>query len=135
MIYKRIEITFLGIISLISLILSKFVVIYKLEYVGLLGGIQNTPFLSIVTFVGICFILFNHFVLKISIFKNIIYSLIGIVLAYILARIIFGIIIGVFIRLDNGKTPIGWEFQYIWSVIPIMTILLIALTKLYTKRL
>ena len=133
--YKRIEIIFLGIVSLISLILSQFVIIYKTEYVGLFGLHQNFPFFSIVLLVGISFIVFNHLILKISIFKNFIYSLTGITLTYIFAKIIFGIVIGIFVRLDNGKTPLGWEFQYMWSVIPIMTGLLIILTKFYGKRL
>ncbi|MBA6156439.1 hypothetical protein H3Z83_07940 [Tenacibaculum sp. S7007] len=133
--YKRIEIIFLGIVSLISLVLSQSVIIYKTEYIGLFGLDQNAPFISIVLIVGISFIMFNHLILKISVFKNFFYSLVGITLTYIFAKIIFGIIIGFFVRLDNGKTPLGWEFQYMWSVIPIMTGLLIILTKFYGKRL
>ena len=133
--YKRIELIFFGIVSLISLILSQFVVIYKTEYIGLFGLDQNVPFFSLVLSVGISFLMFNHLILKIPIFKNFVYSLVGITLTYVLAKIIFGIIIGFFVRLDNGKTPLGWEFQYMWSVIPIMTGLLIILTKFYGKKL
>ncbi len=38
-------------------------------------------------------------------------------------------------RYDDGKTPLGWEFQYMWSVIPIMTGFLIMLTEFYGKKL
>ncbi len=133
--YKRIEIIFFGIVSLISLILSQIIIIYKTEYIGLFGLDQNVPFFSIILLVGISFIVFNHLILKISVFKNLIYSLVGITLTYILSKIIFGIVIGFFVRLDNGKTPLGWEFQYMWSVIPIMTGLLMILTEFYGKRL
>lgn len=134
MTYRKIEFTFLGIITLISLILSQLVVIYKDQYMGLFGLDQNFFFFSIVFFVGISFLIFNHLTLNISFVRNFIYSLIALPLTYIIAKILFGIVIGIFVRLDNGKTPLGWEFQYMWSVIPIMTLLLIILTELYRKK-
>lgn len=135
MVHKWIKVIFFGFISLVSLIFSHFVIIYKTEYVGLFGLDHNVPFFSVVFLVGISFTFFNHLILKIPIFKNFIYSLIGVTLAYLIAKIIFGITIGFFVILDNEKTPLGWEFQYMWSVIPIMTGILMILSKFYGERL
>ncbi len=132
---RRIEIVFFGIICLTSLILSQTIIIYKTEYIGFLGLDQNIAFFTSVFLIGLAFPIFNHLVLEITIFKNAVYSVIGVFLAYIFAKIIFGIVIGIFVRYDDGKTPLGWEFQYMWSVIRIMTGLLIMLTEFYGKKL
>lgn len=132
---KLIKALFFVIVCLVSMVFSQFVIIYKTEFVGLFGMDHNVPFFTLVFLVGISFTWFNHLILKIPIFKNFIYSFIGVLLTYLLAKIIFGITIVLFVRLDNEKTPLGWEFQHMWSVIPIMTGLLMILSEFYGERL
>ncbi|CAL2101240.1 conserved membrane protein of unknown function [Tenacibaculum sp. 190130A14a] len=125
---RTIEILFIIIITLLSIILFRTTVIYK-------HNLFEHPFtFPLFGIISIGFLFFNYQVLQLKWIKNILYSMPVIVVSFILSLLINGLIISLMLKLDQGKTALGWTYNYRWFTILIFGILLIISTELIGIR-
>ncbi len=128
----KLEIIFIASLVVVTLILSQMVTLYKTEYIGLDWNPWYVCFL-----LGICiaFLLFNITVLGIRVVPNLVYS--GFAAILLLPSSIFCVQLWVahLEKLDNGVTPLGWQFQYKWLELLVFGVLLMVGTEVIGKRL
>ena len=125
---RKIEILFMAILLAITLILFKTIIIYKNN---LIEHPLTYPLFGIVS---ISFILFNYWILNFKWVQNIAYSIPIILASLILAFVINGLIISLMLKLDEGRTPLGWTFNYTWFTLLIFGLLLVFSTEVIGMR-
>ena len=128
----KLELTFLLLLSGLLWFLSKEIPIHKVEYIELDWN-PGYKWTAIGIFIG--FAIFNHFALKFNIYLNVIYSVLAGFLSFWCAKFINYSLIGLFVKLDNQKTQLGWEFKYKWMDLFFFAILLILMTEFISTKL
>lgn len=125
---RRIEISFLVTLLILTLILFKNTVVYK-------SNLPEHPLTyPLFGIVSIGFVLFNYRILRLPWSRNILYSVPAILVSLILAIIICGAMIAIMLAIDQQRTPLGWTFNYTWFSLLIFGILLVVTTELIGVR-
>lgn len=126
------QLLFLLLVSISCLLLANSVIIYNTEISGLFSLHVNIPFTISIVSVGLIFFIFNQFYLRLSIAFNLFYSFPSIGISYFIAQVLFDLFHAW--GLSYSGNPLGYYFQYLWGVIPLMTIFLIFISKLIGER-
>jgi len=83
---------------------------------------------------SLVFIIYNYRFLSFGLIKNPIYSSIVIAATIIHAFFINRWLISFMLYLDEGRTPLGWTFNYTWFTLLIFGVLLVVSDELVGKK-
>lgn len=131
---KKHNFLFFIIVCVVAFVLFKTTTIYKTTYYHIDFTLNKINHLHVNLVLIIYFSILNIFLHKKQFLKVTLYVLITSIISCVLAIVSFTILMKLLEFLDQKRTPLGWQFNYIWFTMIFLSIYLIISTNWIYKR-